>query len=111
MTALLTTPAPIAYRPAGLRWSGRVAGRRLVGLVARAVGLGLVAVVVGLGTVVGAVLFAPAAAAPVPVPVATAGNSARTPLATRYADNRAAMLAYGAPYAGWATGDRQFLLF
>jgi hypothetical protein len=88
-----------------------VAGRRLVGLVARAVGLGLVAVVVGVGTVVGAVLFAPAAAAPVPVPAATAGNSARTPLATRYADNRAAMLAYGAPYAGWATGDRQFLVF
>jgi pimeloyl-ACP methyl ester carboxylesterase len=82
-----------------------------VRVVARAIGLGLVAVVVGVGTVVGSVLFAPAAAARVPVPVATAGNSARTPLATRYADNRAAMLAYGAPYAGWATGDRQFLLF
>lgn len=125
MTALLTPPTALA----GPSWSGRRArlrvagpgaglgslGRggwwRLVRAVARAVGLGLVAVVVGLGTVVGAVLFAPAAAAPVPVPVATAGNSARTPLATRYADNRAAMLAYGAPYAGWATADRQFLLF
>lgn len=84
---------------------------RLVRAVARAVLLGLVAVVVGTGTLVATVLFAPAAAVPVPVPAATAGNDARTPLATRYADNRAAMLGYGAPYAGWATTDRQFLLF
>lgn len=80
-------------------------------MVARAVGLGLVATVVGAGTVVGTALFAPAGAAPVPVPAATAGNSDRTPLAARYAANRRAMLAYGAPYADWATPDRQFLFF
>jgi hypothetical protein len=84
---------------------------RVVLLVARGAGVGLAALVVLLLTVVGGILFTPAPAVPVPVPAATTGNSDRTPLAARYAANRRTMLAHGAPYAAWATADRQFLLF